>query len=384
MKKIAIIGSTGSIGTQTLDVIRSDFSQFRVVALAANKSVDAIAVQAREFGVNTVCLYDNNAASRLDTISKGLTVLTGDRGLAEIAAMDIDILVVSGNGVANIAPTLIALNRGTKVALATKEVIVCAGHLISDEQLESQIVPIDSEPSAIYQSLLGEDKLRIREILLTASGGPFFSKGMKWGQLTNVRPEDALSHPKWNMGAKISIDSATLANKGLELMEISMLFGIDPDRIRILIHPEAIVHSGVAFVDGSTKLQASPPSMKYPISFALNHPTRNLNDLRGVGFPVRLTFDDMPEDVSRSIQLARKAYQMGACGRIAYTAADEWAVGAFLSNKLPFYLIPEIIGKTLSEIDTNSSVNSVSEIKTLYNKCTDIACEIGRRLCQRF
>ena len=210
------------------------------------------------------------------------------------------------------------------------------------------IIPIDSEPSAIYQALLGEDKLRIREILLTASGGPFFSKGASWSELARVSPADALNHPRWNMGKKVSIDSATLVNKGLELIEISRMFDIDPDRIRVMLHPQSIIHSGVVFVDGSTKFQASPPNMKYPISYALHHPARNMNDLPGIHYPLKLTMDDMPESVSRPITLARKALKIGPAGQIAYASADEWAVSAFLTGDLPFHLIPEVIAKNIN------------------------------------
>ena len=312
--------------------------------------------------------------------SSGLTILSGDEGLAEISAMDIDLLVVSGNGIATVPPVYIALSRGVKVALATKEAIVCGAHIMPDDSLEELVIPIDSEPSALYQCLLGEDKLRIKEVLLTASGGPFFSKGASWSQLMNVSPQDALNHPRWDMGKKVSIDSATLVNKGLELIEISRMFNIDPDKIRVMLHPQAIIHSGVTFVDGSTKFQASPPNMQYPISYALYHPARQMNDLIGLPFPQKLTMDDMPESICRPINLARKAIKIGPAGQIAYAGADEWAVQAFLSGELPFHLIPEVIAKTLNLADDKRDLSSLRTVLDYYSACKESACSIGRRI----
>jgi len=380
MKRIAIIGSTGSIGVQTLSVVRKNFSDFRVVALAAGSNYNRLGEQATEFGVTTVCLHDGQSADRMRIKSSGLTILSGDEGLAEISAMDIDLLVVSGNGIATVPPVYIALSRGVKVALATKEAIVCGAHIMPDDSLEELVVPIDSEPSALYQCLLGEDKLRIKEVLLTASGGPFFSKGVSWSQLMNVSPQDALNHPRWDMGKKVSIDSATLVNKGLELIEISRMFNIDPDKIRVMLHPQAIIHSGVTFVDGSTKFQASPPNMQYPISYALYHPARQMNDLVGLPFPQKLTMDDMPESICRPINLARKAIKIGPAGQIAYAGADEWAVQAFLNGELPFHLIPEVIAKTLNLADDKRDLSSLRAVLDYYSACKESACSIGRRI----
>ena len=380
MKRIAIIGSTGSIGAQTLSVIRKNFSDFRITALAAGSNFMGIGEQAQEFGVKTVCLHDCQSAEKLKIKSSGLTVLSGDDGLAEISAMDIDLLVVSGNGIATVVPVYIALSRNVKVALATKEAIVCGAHIMPEGSLDELVVPIDSEPSAIFQTLLGEDKLRIREILLTASGGPFFSKGATWSQLAQISPAEALNHPRWNMGKKVSIDSATLVNKGLELIEISRLFGIDPDRIRVMLHPQSIIHSGVVFIDGSTKFQASPPNMKYPISYALYHPTRSMNELPGIRFPMELTMDDVPKSIGRPIELARKAIKLGPAGQIAYASADEWAVKAFLAGELPFHLIPEVIAKNLNQVKDTADVSSVINTTKYYKQMYDSAGEIGRRL----
>ncbi len=380
MKRIAIIGSTGSIGIQALSVIRKNFSDFRVVALAAGSNFMCISEQAQEFGVKTVCLHDYESANKLKIKSSGLSVLSGDDGLAEISAMDIDLLIVSGNGIATVTPVYIALSRGVKVALATKEAIVCGTHIMPEGSIDDLVVPIDSEPSAIYQTLLGEDKLRIREILLTASGGPFFSKGASWSQLARVTPTEALNHPRWNMGKKISIDSATLVNKGMELIEISRLFNIDPDRIRVMLHPQSIIHSGLVFIDGSTKFQASPPNMKYPISYALYHPTRSMNELPGIHFPMELTMSDLSESVSRPIDLARKAIKLGPAGQIAYASADEWAVKAFLSGELPFHLIPEVIAKNLNLVRDTADVSSVMNTTKYYKQMYDSAGDIGRRL----
>ncbi len=380
MKRIAIIGSTGSIGTQTLEIVRKNFSDFRIIALAAGSNFVALSKQAEEFGVKTVCLHDPEAAAKMRIIASDVTVLAGDDGLSEIAAMDIDLLLVAGNGIATVPPVYIALSRGIKVALATKEAVVCAAHIMPENSMSELVIPVDSEPSAIYQCLVGEDKFRIRELILTASGGPFFSKGATWSQLVNVRPNDALKHPRWNMGKKVSIDSATLVNKGLELIEISKMFDIDPDKIRVMLHPQALIHSGVVFVDGSTKFQVSQPNMKYPISYALYHPSRHMNDMPGVKFPAQFQMDDIPEKVSRPIMLARAAVKKGAAAQIAYAAADEWAVRAFLNMEIPFHLIPEVIAKTMNIMSEHTDVSSVGRVMEFYNNCYKEAGLIGRRI----
>jgi len=381
LKRVAIIGSTGSIGTQTLDVIQSEYGRFRVVALSAHTNDSLLAEQVNRFGPQLVCMYDREGASRLKTRIKNVTILTGDEGLNEIATLNIDLLVVAGSGSSCISPTLKALERGTKIALATKEVIVCGAHLIEQRFFEELVVPIDSEPSAIFQCLQGDDRTRIREILLTASGGPFFSKNLNWGQLSNVRPEEALSHPRWRMGKKISIDSATLVNKGLEIIEISKLFDIPHEKIRVLLHPSAEIHSGVTFVDGSTKLLCSPPDMRYPISFALHYPARSMSDLKGLHLPANWTLQELPETMSRSIDLARKAIDLGPSGLVSFAAADEAAVEMFLSKQLPFVLIPEIISKSLTQ---NLDVSTISKVLSNYNAIKTKAFDIGRRLCQSF
>ncbi len=381
MTRIAIIGSTGSIGTQTLSVIQSEYAHFRVVALATDKNDALISEQAMRFGAKIACCYDREAASRLRARTRGMEVLSGEEGLMEIVAQDLDMIVVAGNGTAMIGPTLSALSRDIKIALATKEVIVCAGHLLDPELVDRYIIPVDSEPSAIFQSLQGEDKNRVKEILLTASGGPFFSRDMTWGQLFHVTPEDALNHPRWRMGRKISVDSATLVNKGLELIEVSKLFGIGPERIRILLHPQAEIHSGVVMIDGSSKFQASPPDMRYPISYALHHPARAMSDLPSLKFPVSWTMADMPEQCGRTIELAKLALSKGPVGLVAYAASDEMAVQMFLSKSLPFNFIPEVIAKSLGGAASND-LSSPQKIVGYYNQVKKNAFEIGRRLCQ--
>ena len=343
MKRIAIIGSTGSIGRQTLEVIEQNHSSFKVVALTADRSDDLLAQQAVRFGVKKLCMYSREGASRLSAKLKDAEIVYGDQGLKDIATMDLDLLVVAGNGSACIEPTFEALNKGTDVALATKEVLVCAGHLIERSVYDKQIIPIDSEPSAIFQCLIGEDRFRINEILLTASGGPFFAKGLNWADLKLVKPEEALDHPRWKMGRKITIDSSTLANKALEMIEIAYMFGIDPEKIRIMLHRESEIHSGVTFIDGSSKLQASPPDMRIPISYALNCPARNFSNFQGLRFPVRWVLEDLHESMSRCIDLGKRAWKAGAKGLVTFCAADEVAVELFLTKKLSFHLIPEVI-----------------------------------------
>ena len=383
MKRIAIIGSTGSIGTQALDVIKSNYANFRVVALASHKNDALLSEQLSMFGVKMACLYDREASSRLKARERGVTVLSGDQGLVEIANLDIDLLLVAGNGPSMIEPTFEALRNGTRVALATKEVVVCAGHLIEPSNYEEKIIPVDSEPSAIFQSLIGEDRCRIKEILLTASGGPFFSKGMTWNQLSHIRPEDAMNHPKWKMGKRITIDSATLVNKGLELIEVCRMFDVPPEKVRVLVHPQAEVHSGVMMVDGSAKLQASPSDMRYPISYALHFPGRTVSDLDGLKFPANWSFGELTGDASKSVVLAKSAFSKGPSWLVAYTAADEAAIELFLSRSLSFGLIPEVISKTMSRIE-NIDLSTTQKIISHYANCRQIALEIGKKLCQQY
>lgn len=382
MKRIAILGSTGSIGTQTLDVVMSEFSKFRVVALAAYQDDSLLYEQASKFGPKIVCCYNRESALRLKTKAKNATVLAGDDGLMEISSMDLDLLVVAGSSSTMIAPTLNALARGTKVAIATKEVIVCAGHLISPLQYEEQIIPIDSEPSAIFQSLLGEDKARVAKVFLTCSGGPFFSKGMTWSQVGNIRPEDALAHPRWKMGKKITIDSATLVNKGLELIEICKMFDFSPEQVEVLLHPQAEIHSGVMMVDGSAKFQVSPPDMRYPISFALNHPGRFMSEMKGLRFPANWSLTPIPEEITRTIDFARKALSKGPSALVALSAADEAAVEMFLAKTLPFNMIPEVISKCMA--DEAVDVSSPARIMQHYNTVKEKAFQVGRRICRPY
>lgn len=380
MKQIAIIGATGSIGRQTLEVVEQNFSSFKVVALTADRSDELLAQQATRFGVKTLCMYDRDGASRLATRIKDGAILYGDEGLKSIAELDLDLLIVAGNGAACIEPTFLALSKGIPVALATKEVLVCAGHLIDRQTYDNLVIPIDSEPSAIFQSLIGEDKFRIKEIILTASGGPFFSKGLNWSELSLVKPEEALAHPRWKMGRKITIDSSTLVNKALEMIEISYMFGVDPGIIRIMLHRESEIHSGVTFVDGSTKLQASPPDMRLPISYALNYPARNLSTFPGLRFPVRWVMEEMPEIMSRAIDLGRRAWKAGASGLISLCASDEAAVELFLAKKLPFHLIPEMIAKTLAANQTFDTSTPKACVDS-FRQAKQTAMEIGKRLC---
>jgi 1-deoxy-D-xylulose-5-phosphate reductoisomerase len=380
LKRLAIIGSTGSIGRQTLEVVEQNFSSYKIVALTADRSDDLLAQQAVRFGVKNLCMYSREGASRLSAKLRDANITSGDEGLKEIASMDVDLLVVAGNGSACIEPTFEALRNGTDVALATKEVIVCAGHLIERNVYDKQIIPIDSEPSAIFQSLAGEDRFRLKEVLLTASGGPFFSKGLTWGDLKLVKPEEALDHPRWKMGRKITIDSSTLANKALEMIEISYMFGIQPEQVRIMLHRESEIHSGVTFIDGSTKLQASPPDMRIPISYALNCPARNFSTFQGLRFPVKWVLEDLPESMSRCIELGKRAWSMGAKGLIMYAASDELAVELFLAKKLPFHLIPEVIARTLAHpIDFPTS--TPSQVVQGFKNSKQTAMEIGKRLC---
>ncbi len=351
MKKIAVLGSTGSIGTQTLEVVRAN-PDLQVAALAAGSNVEKMERQIREFRPALACMWTTEAAEDLRQRVRDIDVkiVAGMEGLLEIAVFpESQVLVTAIVGMIGIRPTIAAIRAGKDIALANKETLVTAGHIIMPLAGECgvRILPVDSEHSAIFQSLNGEPADRIEKILLTASGGPF--RGRNWEQLKEIRVEDALKHPNWVMGQKITIDSATLVNKGLEVMEAKWLFGVGLDRIQVVVHPQSIIHSAVQYVDGAVIAQLGMPDMKLPIQYALFYPDRRYMDGKRVDlFELgSLTFEKPDTDTFPGLALAYRAARLGGSMPTVYNAANEKAVALFLERKIEYLQIPELIGEAM-------------------------------------
>ena len=370
MKKLVILGSTGSIGTQTLEVVSEHSDELEVAALAANSSVDLIEQQIRKYSPRTVCMYDEAAALELKEriADTGVDVLSGMDGLIELASqVEADIVVTALVGMIGIRPTIAAIEAGRDIALANKETLVCAGHIIMPLAARQgvNILPVDSEHSAIWQCLMGNNKKRLDRILLTASGGPFRGRTRK--ELEKVRPADALKHPNWNMGSKVTIDSATLVNKGLEVMEAGWLFGVSTDRIEVIVQPESIVHSMVQFVDGSVIAQMSVPTMKLPIQVALFYPDRRdlqipRLDLASLG---KITWERPDTDNFPGLKLALEAAEAGGSMPTVFNAANEVLVRAFLQEKIGFTDITDGIRSAMEghKVVTAPGVSEILDIQ---------------------
>ncbi|MEX0821463.1 MAG: 1-deoxy-D-xylulose-5-phosphate reductoisomerase [Rhodothermales bacterium] len=355
MQRISILGSTGSIGTQTLDVLRLFPERFKVDALTAGSNVELLIEQAREFVPECVVIAD---ASRREELTSGLQdtavrVLVGRDGLCEAATLpDVDTVVASLVGFAGLESVIEAVRAGKKVALANKETLVVAGELVMGlvANHDSVLLPVDSEHSAIFQCLVGEPSDSIEELILTASGGPFRTRPAD--TFTSITREEALDHPNWSMGAKITIDSATMMNKGLEVIEARWLFGIEAAHISVLVHPQSIIHSLVVFRDGSTKAQLGVPDMKVPIQYALSYPERwaaphervDWSDVR------RLDFETPDHAKFPCLELAFEALRMGGTAPAILNAANEEAVGLFLDERIRFVDIPDVVGEALAKI----------------------------------
>ena len=354
MKKISVLGSTGSIGTQTLEVVRQNKDELEVFALSAGTNVDLIEKQIREFMPKIAAMGDEKAAEelrgRISDLS-GVKVHAGMDGLLEMASdPGYDILVTAIVGMIGIRPTIAAIEAGKDIALANKETLVCAGHIIMPlaQKKGIKILPVDSEHSAIFQSLQGSPRSRIEKIILTCSGGPF--RGMKRDELASKTPEDALKHPNWNMGKKITIDSASLVNKGLEVMEASWLFGVGPERVCVTVHPQSVLHSAVEFVDGAVVGQMGTPDMKLPINYALFYPDRKpMNSAKLDLFETAaLTFEKPDTETFRGLALALDAAKTGGTMPTVFNAANEEAVARFLDHKTGFLGIYEDIERAMS------------------------------------
>ncbi len=346
-KKIAILGSTGSIGTQTLEVIEEHADKFEVEVLTANSNADLLIEQALKFKPNTVVIVDE---TKFEKVSEALwehdiKTFTGADALAQVATMqEVDIVLTALVGYAGLLPTIKAIEAKKTIALANKETLVVAGELITKLARENNvhIYPVDSEHSAIFQCLVGEFQNKIEKIYLTASGGPF--RGKKTEDLLNITKEQALKHPNWDMGAKITIDSATLMNKGLEVIEAKWLFNLKPEQIDVIVHPQSIVHSLVQFEDGSMKAQMGLPDMKHPIQYALSFPYRFTSKSPRFNFMdyPQLTFEQPDRQTFLNLSLAYQALEKGGNLACILNAANEIAVDAFLKDKIKFLEIAEI------------------------------------------
>lgn len=347
MKKIAILGSTGSIGTQTLDIVREQ-KDIQVTAMAAGSNISLLEQQIREFHPSVVSVWEEEKAKelRLKVADLNIKVLFGMDGLLAVATEpESEILVTAIVGMLGIRPTIAAIKAKKAIALANKETLVTAGHLIIPLAKEYQvpILPVDSEHSAIFQSLQGEQQNKIHKIILTASGGPF--RGKTRAELEHIQVEDALKHPNWAMGRKITIDSSTLVNKGLEVMEAKWLFGVELDQIQVTVHPQSVIHSAVEYEDGAVIAQLGTPDMRLPIQYALYYPKRrNLSgeklDLFALG---HLTFERPDTKTFRGLALAYEAMKKGGNIPTVYNAANEKAVAMFLDRKISYLTITEII-----------------------------------------
>ena len=355
MKKIAILGSTGSIGTQTLDIVREQ-GDIQVVAMAAGSNISLLEAQMREFKPSLVSVWDEKKASELRTNTKdlGIKIVSGMEGLLEVSVIpESEILVTAIVGMLGIRPTIAAIKAGKKIALANKETLVTAGHIIIPlaKEYKVPILPVDSEHSAIFQSLQGAGDNKISKILLTASGGPF--RGRKSDDLKNIQVEDALKHPNWSMGRKITIDSSTLVNKGLEVMEAKWLFDVTLDQIQVVVHPQSVIHSAVEYEDGAVIAQLGTPDMRLPIQYALYYPERrNLSGRRLDLFEIAdLTFEKPDTDTFRGLALAYLAMEKGGNIPTVYNAANEKAVSLFLDRKISYPEIIELIEPCMEDAE---------------------------------
>lgn len=354
MKKVAILGSSGSIGESALEVIRTFPDKFKVTALAVNSNIKSLKSQIEEFAPEVVTVADKIFADELKNSFSGKTkILIGEEGLLEIAAnTDYDIFVGAMVGFSGLKPTLEAIKRGKRIALANKETLVVAGELITAlaEMSNAEIIPVDSEHSAIFQCLVGEKTSAIKKIILTASGGPFRNKTRN--ELEAVTVKQALNHPTWKMGSKITIDSATLMNKGLEVIEARWLFNLPKNKIDVVVHPQSIIHSMVEFVDGSIKAQLSAPDMKLPIQYALAYPERFQSDYLQTDFlKIReMNFYEPDFKTFECLQLAYDVLESGGTTPCILNASNEVAVKKFLNGKITFLQIADTIKKSLDKI----------------------------------
>ena len=366
-RKIGILGSTGSIGTQTLEIVRSN-PDFKVIALAAGSNVDLMEKQAREFQPELCVMWTEEAAKelRLRLSDTSVKVLAGMDGLLTLAVMpEIQILVTAIVGMIGLRPTIAAIKAGKIIALANKETLVTAGHIIIPlaAKMQVPILPVDSEHSAIFQSMCGQSRKKVSKILLTASGGPF--RGKKRQELLDITVEDALKHPNWSMGRKITIDSATLVNKGLEVIEAKWLFEVEPENIQVVVHPQSVIHSMVEYVDGAVIAQLGVPDMKLPIQYALTYPYRRPMEGKKLDFYElsSMTFEKPDTDTFKGLPMAYDAIAAGGSMPTVYNAANEKAVSLFLNREIKFLEIYDLIQGAMEnhKVKENPTVEEILE-----------------------
>jgi 1-deoxy-D-xylulose-5-phosphate reductoisomerase len=355
MKKVFILGSTGSIGVNCLNVINNLNQDFEVVGLTVNSNTDLLLEQVKKYFPKVVVVNDEHASKKIEgELPKDCKLLRGEDGLLKASSeIDYDIFVGAMVGFAGLAPTLEAVKRGKRIALANKETLVVAGELVTNlcRENNSEILPIDSEHSAIYQCLIGENLNEVEKLILTASGGPFLEKDKSFFE--NATVEEALDHPNWKMGSKITIDSATMINKGLEVIEAYWLFGLPVSKIEVVIHPQSIIHSMVQFLDGSIKAQLGLPDMKLPIQYALTFPERVKNEFERTNLPSigSLTFFEPDLNKFECLKLAFEALAEGGTAPCILNAANEVAVSKFLKKEIKFSHIPLLINKALNSVE---------------------------------
>lgn len=375
MKNIAILGSTGSIGTQTLDIVRKN-DDLNVVAISANSNVKLLEEQIREFNPRVVCIYDENKVQELKQLvaDTNVKIVSGMDGLIEISMLEeVEVVVTAVVGMIGIRPTIGAIKAGKDIALANKETLVTAGHIIIPlaKEYNVNIYPVDSEHSAIFQCLHGEKRSQVEKIILTASGGPF--RGKTIADLQNVTVEDALKHPNWAMGKKITIDSSTMVNKGLEVIEAKWLFDVDFDHIQVLIQPQSLIHSMVEFKDGSVMAQLGTPDMRLPIQYALYYPERKFLDGKRVNFYEisSITFEKPDMENFRALKLAFDAGRMGGSMPVVFNAANEQAVSMFLDRKINYLEIVEIIEYAMNnhKYIANPNIDEILESENWTYEC---------------
>lgn len=370
MKNIAVLGSTGSIGTQTLDIVRNNTDELKIKVLAAGSNVELIEKQIREFKPEIAVLYNAEKANELKIkiADTGVKVLSGMDGMIEAATFDdVDTVVTSMVGMIGIKPTIAAIKAGKNIALANKETLVTAGHIIMPliKEHKVSLLPVDSEHSAIFQSMNGENRKRISKILLTASGGPF--RGKSYEELKNVTLEDALKHPNWAMGQKITVDSATLVNKGLEVMEAAWLFDVDVSMIQVVVHPQSVIHSMVEYEDTAVIAQLGCPDMRLPIQYALFYPDRRFLDAKKLDFfeMKSLTFEKPDMDTFKGLKFAMEAAEFGGSMPTVFNASNEEAVAMFLNKKIGFLDIYRIIEESMNRhtVISNPDINTVLSVE---------------------
>lgn len=378
-KKITIFGSTGSIGESTLDIINSHPDKYEVVGLSANNNYEKLLIQAKHFKPKIVSLNNRESYKKFKDLNtdKNLKIINGNDSYDEILEFSTDLVMAAITGSAGLMPVVSALKKGVSIALANKESLVCSGSLITSiaKSNNANILPVDSEHNAIYQVLDVKNKSKISRLILTASGGPFLNHDIK--ELKDITPDEAIKHPNWSMGKKISIDSATMMNKGLELIEACYLFGISEKKIDVVIHPESIIHSCVEYMDGSMLSQMGTPDMRTPISFTLAYPERIKTNVKRLNLHEvqKLTFFRPDINKYPCLELAYHSLKLKKSAPTILNAANEVAVDSFLKEKIKFLSISKIVEKTLNK-SSFSSINSIKDVIEIDNESRKLAIDI--------